>query len=174
MKFETNLEQFSRVIVTVARFAERKPNLPVLGSVLIVAENGHLLLRATNLECGVEITTPAKVSESGIVAIPAGVLSGFVGNARGKTITGFLRGEVCILETEQASATLKTIPPEDFPLLPKVSAEHSFTLKSNELARALRAVVYCASTSTVKPELQSVLICGSGELSLQPQPTHSA
>lgn len=160
MKFELNTEQLSSAVTTAARFSERRPNLPVLASILIVAENGRLVLRSTNLECGVEITIPAKVSEDGVVALPAAIFAGFVGNARGKTISGSTTGEVFKLETERASATIKTIQHEDFPILPKVSAERSFIEKSSDLARAIRSVVYCASTSAVKPELQSILVYG--------------
>lgn len=162
MKFETSIEQFSAAVATAARFSERRPNLPVLASILIVAESGRLLLRATNLECGIEITTPAKVSENGIIAVPATVLSGFIANAKGKSITGEVKGELFRVETERASASIKTIPHEDFPILPKVSAERSFIEKSSDLAKAIRSVVYCASTSAVKPELQSILLYGEG------------
>ncbi len=158
MKFETSIEQFSGAVTTAARFSEKRPNLPVLASILLVAENNRLLLRATNLECGIEITIPGKVSEDGVVAAPASVLAGFVSNARGKSISGTVVGEVLKLETDRASATIKTIPNDDFPILPKVPAEHSFTEKANDLARVIRAVVYCASTSAVKPELQSILL----------------
>ncbi len=158
MRFETNTEQFASAVATAARFSERRPNLPVLGSVLLAAESGRLLLRATNLECGVEITVAAKVSENGIVAIPAGVLAGFMSNARGKTISGSLVGEIFKIETERAAASIKTIVHEDFPVLPRVSAERSFTEKTTNFAKAIRSVVFCASSSTVKPELQSVLL----------------
>ncbi len=166
MHFETSIDQFATAVATAARFSERRPNLPVLASILIVAESGRLLLRATNLECGVEITTPAKVTEDGIVAVPAGVLAGFVSNARGKSISGSLVGEIFKVETERASASIKTIPHEDFPILPRVSAERSFTEKTSDFAKAIRSVVYCASTSAVKPELQSILLYGdAGKLS---------
>jgi DNA polymerase-3 subunit beta len=162
MKFETNIEQFAGAVGVATRFSEKRPNLPVLASILIVAQSGQLTLRSTNLECGVEITIPAKVSEGGTVAIPSTVLAGFVHNVKGKSLNCTLVGEVCKLETERASASIKTIPHDDFPILPRVSAEHSFTQKANELARALRSVVFCASTSTVKPELQSVLLYAEG------------
>ncbi len=166
MRFETSIDQFAAAVASAARFSERRPNLPVLASVLIVAESGRLLLRATNLECGVEITTPAKVTENGIVAVPAGVLAGFVSNARGKSISGSVTGELFKIETERASATIKTIPHEDFPILPRVSAERSFTEKTSDFAKAIRSVVYCASTSAVKPELQSILLYAeAGKLS---------
>jgi len=162
MKFETSTEQLFTATTIASRFAEKRANLPVLQSVLLVAEGGRLSLRATNLECGVEIMVPAKVTTEGVVAIPAGVLSGFLSNARGKVVSGVLEGEVFKIEAERAAASMKTIPHEDFPLLPRVSAEKAFTVKSSDLSRAIRNVAYCASTSAVKPELQSVLLQGEG------------
>ncbi len=160
MKFETTTETLSQAVATASRFAERRANLPVLGCILITAEGSRLLLRATNLECGVEIKVAAKVASEGTVAVPAAVLNGFLSNAKSKSINVSLVGEVFKVESDRASASIKTIPHEDFPILPRVAAEHSFTIKSADLVRAIRSVAYCASLSAVKPELQSVLLYG--------------
>lgn len=145
-----------------SRFAERRANLPVLGCVLITAEGNQLTLRATNLECGAEVVVPAKISAAGVASVPAAVFSGFLGNARGKSVSAALLGEVFKVETERASASIKTLPHEDFPILPRVSAERSFKVKSGDLMRAIRNVAYCASLSAIKPELQSVMMFGEG------------
>lgn len=158
MKFECSTEQLYLGISTAARFVERRPNLPVLSAVLITAQGNRLTLQATNLECGVEVVVSAKVGDEGVVAVPGATLLGFLSNARGKNITASLVGEVFKVETEQASASIKTIPHADFPLLPRVSASSSFTVKVVDLVKAIRSVVLCASTSAVKPELQSVLL----------------
>lgn len=160
MKFECGTEQLLSAVSTTVRFIERRANLPVLSSILITSDSGRIILRATNLECGVEVTLPAKVSSEGLVAVPGAVLYGFLSNTKGKTVSAALVGELFKIETDRATASIKTIPHEDFPLLPKVSAERSFVLKSSDLTRAIRSVVYCASTSTIKPELQSVLLYG--------------
>ncbi len=162
MKFETTLESLSKAAATTNRFAERRANLPVLGCILITAEGSRLTLRATNLECGVEVVIAAKVTTGGTVAVPAGVLAGFLSNARGKSVSAQLAGETLKVETERAHASIKTLPHEDFPVLPKVSAERSFKAKSQDVVRAIRSVVYCASLSAIKPELQSVLLYGEG------------
>lgn len=162
MKFECDIEQLRSAVGLAARFVERRANLPVLGSILITADGNQLVLKATNLECGVEISLPAKISTGGIVAIPGGVLYGFLGNARGKNISAALTREILVLDTERAKASIKTISHDDFPALPRVSAEKSFTAKASDLTRALRSVVFCASTSAVKPELQSVLLYADG------------
>lgn len=162
MKFECNADQLLQAVSTAARFIERRPNLPVLGSILLTADGSQLVLRATNLECGVEITVPAKVSAAGTVAVPGGVLYGFLGNARSKVVSGSLVKELLSLQTDRAKASIKTIPHDDFPVLPRVSASTSFTAKAQDLVRAIRSVVFCASTSAVKPELQSVLVYADG------------
>ncbi|MCC7500854.1 DNA polymerase III subunit beta [Candidatus Nomurabacteria bacterium] len=162
MKFETTLTELITAVSVVARFTEKRPNLPVLAAILIVAEGSRVTLRATNLECGVEVVVPAKVSVAGTVAVPGGVLAGFLQNTKGKNFSAHIVGEVLKVETEQVSASIKTIPHEDFPILPRVSAEKSFTVKVDEFIKAIQSVVYCASVSAVKPELQSVMISAEG------------
>ncbi len=160
MKFECSTEQLLAGVATAARFIERRPNLPALASILIEAEGSRVTLKATNLECGVEVVVVAKVSNGGVAAVPGATLLGFLSNARGKTVSVELRGEVLKVETDRASASIKTISHEDFPTLPRVSASTSFSARSGDLVKAIRSVAYCASTSAIKPELQSVLIFG--------------
>lgn len=162
MKFECNTEELSGAVGIAARFIERRANLPVLSSILILAEKGRLTLRATNLECGVEISISAKVQNEGIMAVSGAVLLGFLVNARGKLVSASLAGEMFRIETERTSASIKTLPHEDFPVLPRVSATTSFSVKSGDLVKLIKSVAYCASVSTVKPELQSILLCGEG------------
>jgi DNA polymerase-3 subunit beta len=160
MKFECNTEQLLSAVSTAVRFIEKRANLPVLASVLLTSNGNSLILRATNLECGVEVSLPAKVLSEGVVAVPGPVLYGFLSNTKGKTVSANVVGGLFKIETERAAASIKTILHEDFPVLPKVSAERSFGVKTNDLVHAIRNVAYCASTSTIKPELQSVLLYG--------------
>lgn len=158
MKFESTVEQLLSGVSLASRFVQKQGNLPVLSSILIAADNGAVVLRATNLECGVEYVAPAKVSEHGVVAVPAGVILGFLSNTRDKQVTATLTGEILKVQTDRMSASIKTLPHDDFPTLPRISAERSFTVKAGDFARVLRSVIHCAATSTIKPELQSVLL----------------
>lgn len=145
-----------------SRFVEKRANLPVLASILLEAQKGRVVLRATNLECGVEVSTQAKVTEEGVVAVPGAVLAGFLSNARGKNISALLQGGTLKVETDRASAAIKVVPHEDFPTLPQVAATTSFSVKAADLSKLIRSVAYCASTSAIKPELQSILLYGEG------------
>ncbi|MDB5224687.1 MAG: Beta sliding clamp [Candidatus Adlerbacteria bacterium] len=166
MQFETNTEELREAVSIAARFAERRANLPVLASIYVSAEGSNLVLRATNLECGIEVQVPARIGEEGVAAIPAHTLLGFLSNTRGKSVSVATTGEVLKIVTERASASIKTLSADDFPILPRVSASTMFSAKASDLARLIKSVAYCASTSAIKPELQSVLLVGeSGKLS---------
>jgi len=160
MKFESTTEHFFSAASLVARFVQKQASMPVLSSILITAESGSVVFRATNLECGVEITLPAKVVEGGVSAVPSGTLVGFLSNIRGGAVAASVEGGVMRLKTERASAAIKTIPHEDFPILPRVSAEKSFSLKAGDLLKLFRSVLHCAATSNIKPEQQGVLLYG--------------
>ncbi|MDE2213109.1 MAG: DNA polymerase III subunit beta [Patescibacteria group bacterium] len=160
MKFESTAEQLHSAASLASRFTNKQANLPVLSSILIAAEGGSATLRATNLECGVEVSLSAKVSNQGSVCVPTAPLLGFLSNTHSKNVTLELQGQILKLKTDRATASIKTVPHEDFPTLPKVSAEHSFALKAQDIARGLRSTLHCAATSSVKPELQSVCIFG--------------
>ena len=166
MKFECTTSQLSSGVSLASRFVQKQANLQTLNSILVVAENNTIVLRATNLECGVEVSIPSKVLENGSCAVSAGTFLGFLSNVRSGSVEGSLAGAVLKLKTDQSSASIKTISYEDFPILPRVSAEHSFTVKGADFAKCLRGVLHCAAVSSIKPELQSVFLVGDeGKLS---------
>ncbi len=160
MKFETATTQLLSALSLAARFVQKQTNLPVLNSILVVGESGVLTLRATNLECGVEISIPAKVIEGGVCAVSSATVLGFVSNTKSPSVSGSVAGGVLKLHTDKSSASIKTVPHDDFPSLPKVSAEHSFTVRGSDLMRGLKSVIFCSAVSTIKPELQSVFVSG--------------
>ena len=66
---------------TVARFAERKSStLPALSSILIIAGDGGIKMRATNLETGVDLKIEGVCIQDGVVAISAAVLQQIAGS----------------------------------------------------------------------------------------------
>ena len=160
MKFQCSTQELLAGVSLASRFVQRQANLPALTSILVVVEGSVVVLRATNLECGVEVSVPARVSEGGVIAIPGGVFASFLNTVHGKTLSVSISGGTVVFETERAKSSLKTIPHDDFPTLPKVSADQSFTAKAADLSRALRSVAHCAASSAVKPELQSVHLSG--------------
>jgi DNA polymerase III subunit beta len=163
MKVEIVQDKMQSAVARASRIAGRNTNLPVLSCILLVANKQGLLIRATNLELGIEILLPAKVTEEGTVAVPADVLNGLVGNLpAGRAVSLELKdGHLSVLSGKN-KATVKAFPHEDFPTLPRPSDAAKFTTKASSFAEGLRSVWYCASSGSVKPELSSILVYVSG------------
>lgn len=161
MNIESTQKDIQRLVRSAARITQKNPQLAVLGALLFEATKDKVVIRATNLEIGAEFVLPAKVVSEGTVAIPAQVLASFVGTLGGdKRVVIKKEGDVVQVVTGQGTTSIKTLPDEDFPSLPRVSSGTSFSLPQKKLLESFNAVVFCASPSTIRPELASVYLRG--------------
>ncbi len=158
MKVECSIDKIKEGILKAERITGKNLTLPVLNSILLMASNKTLRLRATNLNLGVEIEIPAKIEKEGIVAISGSVLSGIFSNI-------FESGNV-VLEGEEGNLTLRTKknnlklkgqPHDDFPTIPLVDGK-TFEIETKKLVDGVKSVYYSSSPSDVKPEISSVYI----------------
>lgn len=158
MKIEVTKDTFLKGLQRAARaLAGRGASLPVLSSIFISAAEGGVILRATNLELGIEVKIPAKVLEDGEAAVSGNTLSSFISQVPGRTLSIILDDGNLRVSSEKTRTTLKATSPDDFPSLPYIAGE-SLKLKAIDLSRGLRSVWYSASISGIKPELMSVSI----------------
>jgi DNA polymerase-3 subunit beta len=160
-----NIECGQSMILEGMRKAEhiagKHATLPVLSCVFLEAKkNNTLTIKSTNLDLGVEIVIPAKVSKEGSLAVPAGIFYSFLSSliGGGKDIKLEVEGNNLKITTSHTSGTIKTMPADEFPNIPKISDGKTFTLQSSDLVKGLKSVWYSASVSGVKPELSSVYI----------------
>ena len=136
-----------------------KPLPPVLSAILLETTDKKLIIKATNLEVGLEIETPLISSEPGRVAITGSVLGNFLGNlSGGEKIEASEENGNLIVMAGKNQATIKCQPADDFPIIPRVAPEEGFEIDAGRFVGGLRAVVYSASLSTIKPEIASVYL----------------
>lgn len=163
MKIECVKEKVRDVVSKAEKVSGKNPTLPVLSCLLIQAKKGNLVIKATNLDLGIEITTPAKVEKEGEVAVPGHILSGYLSNTNNeKNILIELVEKNLVVSTKNSKATIKAQPHEDFPMIPAVSDGKGFKIGAKDLVNGLKSVWYSSSTSTMKPELSSVYIHSEG------------
>ncbi|MES2930416.1 MAG: DNA polymerase III subunit beta [Patescibacteria group bacterium] len=158
MKLECHIEKIKSALLLAERMTGKNLTLPVLGSVLWVAENKSLKLRSTNLNIGIEIDVPAKIEKEGMVAIRGDILSSLFSVLQGDSVVVFelINGNLSV-KTKSNVILLKSIPYEDFPTLPLVEGE-VITLPAKKFIEGIRGVYYSASVSEIKPEIGSVYI----------------
>jgi DNA polymerase-3 subunit beta len=159
MKAECVQEKLQRILYQAEKISGRNLNLAVLSCVLIEADKGQLVIRATNLELGFYACLPAKIEETGTLAVPAAVFSSFITNLNGeKSVKLQSENSTLTVVTAKSRAVIKCLSAEDFPIIPELSKEHHFEINASDFVKGLKAVWYSASVSSIKAELASVFI----------------
>ncbi len=157
MKLECEIGKLKLAVGKIERVTGKNLTLPILGSILIVAEKGEVRLRATNLNVGVEIMVPAKIKEDGVVAINGSILNNIFSTIPADgTVVLESQNNNLVVKTEHSSMVIKSSAHEDFPILPKVEDMNSFMLPASKILEGVESVLYSASPSEIKPEIASV------------------
>jgi len=159
MKIESIKDKLSDAVSRAEKVAGKNPTLPVLSGLYMKAAGGTLTIRSTNLDLGITITLPVKVIEEGEIVVPAQILHSFLSSLSGdKPITLTTKENALEVKTGSARTTLKTLPVDEFPLVPELTNDEAFSLPGKDLALGIKSVVYAASVGSMKPELASVFI----------------
>lgn len=143
--------------------AQEGSSLPILKTVLLSAQEGSLKISATNLEVGISASLPAKVSESGEVAVPAGLFFGVIQNLQSERISLEKKDNNLEITTENYKATIQGLPAEDFPIIPQPKQDYLCEIKGVFLKEAIEQTSFCAYPSEVRPELGGVMFSFSDE-----------
>src|SRR5574343_115713 len=105
------IDKIKNALITVERITGKNLTLPVLGSVLWVATNKVLKLRATNLNIGIEIEIPAKIESDGVTAVKGDILSSLFSLLHGDSNVKFeLIDSNFSVKTKTNNILLNTIP----------------------------------------------------------------
>ncbi|NBV76908.1 DNA polymerase III subunit beta [bacterium] len=163
MNFITTREYLLRTIALTERVVGKKESLPVLSCFSITIEN-ECVVRATNLESGVQVVVPGEIKEKGVIAVPAALFSSVVRSLSSDPITLRSEGDNLLVEAKGSKTLVKCVPHEEFPVFSMAQGETE-VLPRVELIKAIQSVLYAASPSMIRPELGSVLVrCDEGEL----------
>jgi DNA polymerase-3 subunit beta len=159
MKCSCSKKILSETIARAEKVTGKNLSLPILSTVLLEISGKRMIVRATNLDIGIEVEIPVKSEDDGIVAIPASVFNGFLSGIPGDTkVELTLKDGNLSITSSESDTLIKCFPPEEFPTLPVVDNGTSISLPIQKLIEGLKSVVYSSSLSDVKPELGSVYI----------------
>ncbi len=159
MNIECTKEKLSKALSKAEKITGKNITLPILSCVLLDVADSILTIKATNLDLGIEIKLPVKMTTPGTIAVSGSVLNNFISNlTNDKNITlEIVEGNLKVF-TKHSQAIIKAFPVDDFPSIPKVIDEKPFKLNSPDLLKGLKSVMYSSSVSTMRPVLSSVLM----------------
>ncbi len=159
MKIECVKEKLVYAIGKAEKITGKNITLPILSCILLDAQNSTLIIKATNLDLGVEISVPVKVIEPGKTAVSGSILYNFISNITTdkNIILELVQGNLKV-STKHSESIIKAFPIDDFPNIPKVLSDNPFTFNVPNLVKGFKSVMYSSSSSTIRPVLSSILI----------------
>ena len=158
MKLQVTQENLNRALNSVARVANTRGTLPILANVLIKTSNNRLSLSATNLDIAITHYIGAKVTEEGIITVPARLMQDFVNSLPGGVIQLDLQETKLHVTTDQYKSVVNGIVADDFPVMPAITSGKKLTVGSSLFKKALQQVVFAASNDETRPVLTAVLL----------------
>lgn len=158
MKITCTTAHLKDTILTAERFTGRHITLPILSHLLFTVKEKKILVTATNLETGIECAVVGKVQKTGVVTAPARYLSQILQTLPNETITVEARQHQLTLHTPSSDITILGLNPSDFPTIPVIKKEYSFSVPTQHLTETLHRVLPAAAATDFKPELAGVFV----------------
>ncbi len=163
MKVTCTIEHLREAILTAERFTGKQVTLPILSYILIRADGKNISLTATNLEFGIEVITPGKIMKSGRAAVPVKQISQALQLLKEGVITLEESSNTLFLYTPDSEISIQNLNVEDFPSLPTIAKEKTFSFPPEPFQQALALALRAVSSSDFKPELSGVYVSFSGD-----------
>lgn len=162
MKVVCTQENLKAGLAIVGRIISSTNTLPILNNLLIKTENGLLKIYSTNLEIAITTQVRCKVEEEGEITVVGKTINELISSLPNKNITLETKNGEMKVETENYHTVIKTLPAEEFPLIPKLDGGQSLNLEAISLKNSLDQVVFAASTNQTQPEISGVLFSEDG------------
>lgn len=149
----------------VERIAAKSPSLPILGNILISATKNVVELAATDLEIGIRYRVLAKNEKEGSCALPARSLSQFVALLPENQVTLTVKESGLAIDSKEQQTLLKTLPAEDFPIIPTFKEEDAFVgVETRPFFEGMDRVMGMAGQTQARPEISGVFISFSQQV----------
>lgn len=158
MKITVNQKNLKKAISLVEKVVSKNTSLPILNNILFKTENGRLKISATNLEIGINYIIGAKIEEVGQIAVPARIISDFIGNITDDKILLTNKNNILNINSEKYKTQILGFDAKDFPIIPKIKSKPLAVIPAKLLRNSLLTVLDSVAVSETRPELAGVLV----------------
>ena len=152
-------------VQTVAHAVSGRNPLPILSHIMIKGEEGGLRLMATDLELGISCKIPAEVETLGALTAPSKTLSEVLANLKDKSDVAISvdRSHTVQVNCQRSIYTIVGLPWEDYPNLPEIKENASFSIPQSKLREIIRQTAFAVSQDEGRRILTGIYIVFDGE-----------
>ncbi|MFI7527776.1 DNA polymerase III subunit beta [Nocardia salmonicida] len=157
MKFRVAREDFAESVAWVARSLPSRPPVPVLGGVLLVADENGLTVSGFDYEVSAQMRVAAEVAGPGQVLVSGRLLADITKSLSNKPVDVSVDGTRVLIACGSAKFSLPTMPVEDYPQLPEVP-QQTGEVTVDVFAEAVGQVAVAAGRDDTLPMLTGIRV----------------
>src|SRR3954466_6259657 len=165
MRLTTSRDALFTQLQTVTRAASTRSAIQALSGVQMIAKDGAIELRATDMEIGLRVPLDGEVVRCGAVVRPARLLVDVVRALPGEGVSLELRPAEQDVELRGGNATfhIRTLRLEDFPPFPEAEEGGRVLVPSKAFVETIAKVARSASRDETRPVLTGILVSAAGD-----------
>ncbi|MBR2284513.1 MAG: DNA polymerase III subunit beta [Ruminococcus sp.] len=158
MRFTCGKAALSEAISCVSRAVSQKSTIEALEGIKVTVSPGSVELTGYNLELGIRTAVPAQTDDTGSFVVSTRLFSEFTRHMDGNDLTFDIgEGFVITLSSGESECSFPAMSADEYPDLPVVDSERSFTVKQTVIKSMVNMTSYAASTNESKPILTGEL-----------------
>lgn len=158
MKLICEQKDLLKGLLIASKAISSNNTLPILNNILIKAEGQKLYFSATNLEIAVEFFISAEIKNEGSLTIPAKIITNYVSFLKNEKIELTSKESNLLIKSINSNTEINGLPSSEYPSIPKTDQTSYFKIKSEDLKKAIKQVVFAASFSSTRPVLSGVFL----------------
>ncbi len=166
VRFQANRDVFSEAVSFAVKLLPQRTTLPILSGVLIETSDTGLILSSFDYEVSSQTEIDAEVEEPGRVLVSGRLLAEIAAKLPNAPVRFSTEDSRILVSAGSAKFTLLSMPVEEYPSIPQISAE-SGVVPAAEFSAAVAQVAVAASRDDVTPVITGVqLEVGENSLGL--------
>lgn len=160
MKFIVSAPELLEHLLKVSGAIVSKPVLPILDNFLFEIKKGILTISTTDLETSMSTSLKVESKENVSVAIPSRLLIDTIKGLNEQPITFTVNDDTFAIELSTAFGRYKLAGQNgiDFPKVPEIESENSFTMPSNVLLRCIVKTIFSTGNDELRLNLTGVYV----------------
>ena len=150
MKFSCEKALLQAAISTASRAVSPKSSIPALEGILLEADR-ELRLTGYNLETGIRTTVPADIAQGGTLVLGARLFGEIIRKLPDDVVVFSAENYMVNIKCGMSEFNILGTDPEEFPELPTVEYQNSFTLPQAKLKAMIGQTLFAVSDNESRP-----------------------
>ncbi|MEN9343491.1 MAG: polymerase subunit beta [Chlamydiota bacterium] len=159
MKATLSRLNLTALLTKIQNITPAKPVAPILGSLLLEAQNDELIISATDGTVSMRIYTEAKVAEEGAIALPARQFIQLIRELTAPIVEIHTSpADLCHINSGASHFKLKGMLKQEFPEMPDLGEASGFSINAKELKETLARSTFSAARSDTQNLLNAIYL----------------